>query len=145
MKKKSSSRRQIEVNLEELDRLIDSSKRAPLSECDANKLKTVLHAMAERLRPKRNTEKTGKVLDKPVTVPPEKERAPDETISPGHGRNSAAAFTGVHRREQSCDCARHAALRRSLSGMPAGKSLSSEGTCDAAAHHGASAIERDCV
>ena len=42
------SRRQVEVNLDELDRIIDRSMRAPLSESEGQKLKTALHAVAER-------------------------------------------------------------------------------------------------
>ena len=38
-------------------------KTAPLSESDGEKLKTALHALAERLAPKRNTEKTSAVLE----------------------------------------------------------------------------------
>ena len=41
------------MNLEELDQIIDRSTRAPLSEAEGQKLKTALHAMAERLLPKR--------------------------------------------------------------------------------------------
>ena len=50
-------RRRIDVNLDELDQIIDRSTREPLSESEGHKLKTALHAMAERLLPKRNTEK----------------------------------------------------------------------------------------
>ena len=42
-------RRRIEVNLEELDQIIDRSTRAPLSQSEGQKLKTAIHAMAERL------------------------------------------------------------------------------------------------
>jgi len=55
-------KRRIDVNLDELDRIIDRSTRAPLSESESQKLKTALHAMAERLVRKRNTEKTSAVL-----------------------------------------------------------------------------------
>src|SRR5260370_9969757 len=53
-------RRRVDVNLEELDQIIDRSQRAPLSESEGEKLKTALHAMAERLQ-KRSTEKTSAV------------------------------------------------------------------------------------
>jgi len=66
--------RRIDVNLDELDQIIDRSTRAPLSESEGQKLKTALHAMAERLIQKRSTEKTSSVLphnavpvDKPDT------------------------------------------------------------------------------
>jgi transposase len=93
---KRSSRRRIDVNLEELDRLIDSAIRAPLAESDARKLKTALHAMADRLKPKRTTEKTGNVLEKPAASISEKTRETEGGFS-GHGRHSAAAFTGGNR------------------------------------------------
>ena len=47
--KKKIPRRRIDVNVEELDRIIDGGKRTPLSESDGQKLKTALHALAERL------------------------------------------------------------------------------------------------
>jgi hypothetical protein len=42
-------RRRVDVNLDELDQIIDRSTIAPLSESEGQKLKTALHAMAERL------------------------------------------------------------------------------------------------
>ena len=51
-------RRRIDVNLDELDQIIDRGTREPLSELEGEKLKTALHAMAERLERKRNTEKS---------------------------------------------------------------------------------------
>ena len=56
--KKKTPRRRVEVNVEELDRIIDEARRAPLSEADSHKLKTALHALAERLLSQRKTEKT---------------------------------------------------------------------------------------
>ena len=88
-------RRRVDVNLEELDQIIDRSTRAPLSESEGQKLKTALHAMAERLLPKRNTEKTSAVIPQdavPVDKPDTGESAPA-----GHGRRGAAAFTGANR------------------------------------------------
>ena len=55
-------RRRIDVNLDELDQIIDRSTRAPLSASEGQQLKTALHAMAERLMPKRSTEKTSAVV-----------------------------------------------------------------------------------
>lgn len=96
-----TTRRRIEVNLEELDRIIDRSTTAPLSEADRRKLKAALHAMADRLIQKRSTEKTKAVLEKlasrvnsPVNEPSQDEEAPTPG---GHGRNAAAAFTGAIR------------------------------------------------
>jgi len=50
-----TTRRHIDVDLEELDQIIDRSTQAPLSESEGRKLKAVIHAMAERLARKRNT------------------------------------------------------------------------------------------
>jgi transposase len=88
-------RRRVEVNLDELDQIIERSQRAPLSESEGEKLKTALHAMAERLLQKRSTEKTSAVL------PPDTASAgkPDtnESAATGHGRNRAAAFLGANK------------------------------------------------
>ena len=42
---KKTSRRGIDVDVEELDRLIDSTEQGPLSEADRRRLKTAVHAM----------------------------------------------------------------------------------------------------
>ena len=63
-----TKRRRVDVNLDELDQIIDRGQRAPLSESEGEKLKTALHAMAERLLRKRSTEKTSAVLP-PDTAP----------------------------------------------------------------------------
>jgi transposase len=88
-------RRRVDLNLDELDQIIDRSTRAPLSESEGQKLKTALHAMAERLLRKRNTEKTSAVLppDGTPTGTPET----SESVPAGHGRNRAAAFQGANR------------------------------------------------
>jgi transposase len=88
-------RRRVDVNLDELDQIIDRSTRAPLSESEGQKLKTALHAMAERLMPKRSTEKTSAVLP-PDAAPPDKPET-GESAPAGHGRRGAAAFTGANR------------------------------------------------
>jgi len=56
---KSAKRLRVDVNLEELDRVLDGARQAPLSEADCDKLKSALHALAAMLAPSRNTEKTG--------------------------------------------------------------------------------------
>ena len=89
-----AARRRIEVNLEELDRIIDHGTRAPISESDGQKIKAALHAMADRLTPKRSTEKTSAVLPKPAPKPAAPAVGED---SSGHGRNGAAAFAGATR------------------------------------------------
>ena len=88
-------RRRVDVNLDELDQIIDRSTRGPLSEAEGQKLKAALHAMAERLLRKRNTEKTSAVLP-PDTAPAGKPDS-NQSAPAGHGRNGAAAFTSANR------------------------------------------------
>ena len=52
--KKKTSRHGIDVNVDELDRIIDAAMREPLNENDGRTLKTAVHAMAERLVRRRN-------------------------------------------------------------------------------------------
>jgi len=94
--KAKAARRRIEVNLEELDRIIDHGMRAPLSESDGQKIKTALHAMADRLTLKRSTEKTSAVLPKPAPQPSVPAEGEDSSAV-GHGRNGNAAFAGATR------------------------------------------------
>src|ERR1700716_2787315 len=44
-----SARRRVDVNLDELDRVLDGARQAPLSEADCDKLKSALHALAAML------------------------------------------------------------------------------------------------
>jgi transposase len=72
--------------------------REPLNENDGRTLKTAVHAMAERLVRRRNTEKTSAVLEPKTTsgtgtATPE----PVQSSPAGHGRNPATAFTGAER------------------------------------------------
>jgi transposase len=90
-------RTRVDVNLDELDQIIDRSTRAPLSESEGQKLKTALHAMAERLSWKRSTEKTSAVMDQPAASVPVEQRNTGEPAPAGHGRHGAAAFTGANR------------------------------------------------
>src|SRR5208283_3284659 len=91
------ARRRIDVNLEELDRVLDGAREAPLSESDHNKLKDTLHALAALLLRTRNTEKTSEVVGKPEES--ESETQPDNNTPspPGHGRNGSDAFSGAHK------------------------------------------------
>ena len=98
--KRKSSRRRMEVNVEELDGIIDAAMRAPLSAADGQTLKTAVHAMAERLVRRRSTEKTSAVLETLSGSGKAKPEVPSGTDKPdpaGHGRNGAAAFTGAQR------------------------------------------------
>jgi len=94
-----SSRRRLKVNVDELDRIIDSAMQAPLSVADGQTLKTAVHAMAARLMPRRSTEKTSAVLANAKTSQTTPGALPDKgkSDSAGHGRNGAAAFTGANR------------------------------------------------
>ena len=56
--KSKSSRRHMDVNVEELDRILDGATQTLMSKSDCQKVKAAVHAMAERLRPERSTEKT---------------------------------------------------------------------------------------
>src|ERR1700684_4476039 len=91
-----TSRRRLDVNVEELDRVIDAAENGPLSNADRQKLKTTLHALVERLTPKRNTEKTNSVLE-PKTSSSAATESPEPAAPAGHGRNAASAFTGAEK------------------------------------------------
>jgi len=96
---KKPPRRRIDVNVEELDRVIDETEKGPLSEADRQKLRTTLHALVESLERRRNTEKTSAVLgEQPDAAPgePEASDTPDaHTGKPaGHGRNGASTYRG---------------------------------------------------
>jgi transposase len=91
---KKTRRRRVDVNVEELDRIIDDARSAPLSESDSQKLKTALHALAERLLPHPKTEKTSAVFGDAETAPPEELQAESPSAS-GHGRTGAAAYRGA--------------------------------------------------
>ena len=88
-------RQRIDVNLEELDQIIDRGTHTPLSESEGQKLKTALHALAERLLRKRSTEKTSAVLSQDAASAGQPETG--ESAPAGHGRHSAAAFRGANR------------------------------------------------
>jgi transposase len=96
---KKPARRRIDVNLDELDRVLDGARQAPLSEADYEKVKDALHAMAAMLVRPRNTEKTSAVLDEAEESG--KATQPDTNTAPpaGHGRNGAEAFGGAQKVE----------------------------------------------
>jgi len=91
-----TSRRRLDVDVEELDRVIDAAENGPLSKADRQKLKTTLHALVERLAQKRNTEKTTSVLE-PKTSSSAATEPPKPPAAAGHGRNAASAFTGAEK------------------------------------------------
>ena len=81
----------MDVNLEELDRVLDHARETPLSEPDYEKLKSALHALAGMLPQPRSTEKTKAVLGQPKTPAPKNDAEPVQ----GHGRNGASSYTGA--------------------------------------------------
>jgi len=93
------ARRRIDVNLEELDRVLDGAREAPLNEADYDKLKDALHAMAALLARAPNTEKTSAVVGNAGTGETGDGDGPDVSGPPpaGHGRNGARAFAGADR------------------------------------------------
>ena len=91
-----TSRRRLDVDVEELDRVIDAAENGPLSKADRQKLKTTLHALVERLAQKRNTEKTNSVLE-PKNSSSAATESPEPAAPAGHGRNAASAFTGAEK------------------------------------------------
>ena len=99
--KKKPSRRRIDVDVDELDRIIDGAMREPLNEADGATLKTAVHAMAERLVRGRNTEKTSTVLGEQDGPAPPEETQPEtsENKPAGHGRNGAGAYRGAEKVE----------------------------------------------
>ena len=102
-----TSRRRLNVDVEELDRVIDAAENGPLSKADRQKLKTTLHALVERLAQKRNTEKTNSVLEPKNSSSAAAESTQPELPAPaGHGRNAASAFTGAEK-----VCIQHAQLK----------------------------------
>jgi hypothetical protein len=84
-------RRRVEVNLDELDRVLDQAREEPLSETDCEKVKSALHALAALLVRPRPSEKTSAVLPEAS----EAAATPTDTTAPGHGRNPAEAFAGA--------------------------------------------------
>src|ERR1700684_3558739 len=97
-----TSRRRLNVDVEELDRVIDAAEDGPLSKSDCQKLKTTLHALVERLAPKRNTEKTNSVLKPKNSSSTEADDSRlhavsgalgEETVMEGNGR-SLSYFVG---------------------------------------------------
>ena len=90
------------MNLDELDRVLDGARQAPLSEADYDKLKDALHAMAAMLVRPRNTEKTNAVVGDAAESRKPARRAAGcraRLRRAGHGRNGAEAFTGAQKVE----------------------------------------------
>lgn len=96
-KKRKSKRTKVDVDVKELDGIVDSALEKPLSQAEADKLRSAIHAMAEYiLAEKRSSEKLDKMIeevsDKDADGKPKQEPLPPR---PGHGRNGADAYTGA--------------------------------------------------
>ena len=90
----------MEINLEEIYRILDSARRQPMSEAEYEKVRTAVAALAEKAAPRsRTTERTRVVVpDQNPDQPAEKEpTANGKPAQSGHGRNPGSAFTGAHR------------------------------------------------
>ena len=86
-------RPRVDVNLGELDQLLDHAVEAPLSEPEAAKIKTALHALADVIEARRNSassEKTRDVVGAAQAAVDQKKPA-----APGHGRIPAMAYEGA--------------------------------------------------
>ena len=93
-------RRRVNVNLDELDRVLDGARQEPLSEADYDKVKGALHALAAMLVRPRNTEKTSAVLEESEGSKTGGGTQPDTNAAPpGHGRNPAEAFGSARKVE----------------------------------------------
>src|ERR1035437_8220464 len=86
------ARCRIDVNLDELDRVLDGAREAPLSESDHGKLRDALHALAELLVRTRNTEKTSAVVGKQEDSQTGTKPDSNATPLPGRGGNGAEVF-----------------------------------------------------
>jgi transposase len=86
-----TARHRVDVNLDELDRVLDGARQEPLSD----KVKGALHALAAMLVRTRSTEKTSAVLEESETAGTQ----PDTNLvtPPGHGRNAAEAFSSAQK------------------------------------------------
>ena len=82
--------KRVDVNLEELDRVLDHAREAPLSEPDYDKLKGALHALVGMLARPRTTEKTSSVVEQSEAPRPAEMDPPK-----GHGRNGVTAYTSA--------------------------------------------------
>ena len=99
-----TARRRIDVNLDELDRVLDGARQAPLSEADYDKLKERLHALAAMLVRPRNTEKTSAVVEEAEDAETgERDSAGCQRVSAA--RTRAQRSRGVRWRAEGRDCA----------------------------------------
>ena len=67
----------VEINIEELRGMLDRARQEPISATDYAKLKLAIDVLAERLTPKRTTEKTRTVVPQPQLMPNKTATRPD--------------------------------------------------------------------
>lgn len=105
------SRERLELNIEELEKLLERAKQAPLSDSDYQTLKAAVETLGyltqlledrkttiERLRQilfGSSSEKTRTVLKTDCAQAPTAERENSEKKTNGHGRNGAQAYRGA--------------------------------------------------
>lgn len=90
-------RQRIDVNLDELDKVLDGAREAPLSEADYDKLKGALHALAAMLVRPRTSEKTKAVVEQAEAAETSQTTASSQTAHSGHGRNGAQTYAGAEK------------------------------------------------
>lgn len=91
-------RRRIQVDVDRLDGIVESSRERPLDDQERETLRTAIHEMATRIDGWRKSEKASLLVDTQTQTsetppPPPKSKPP----SRGHGRNGAVAFPGAER------------------------------------------------
>ena len=109
----------LEVNLGELDQLLDQATSAPMAVSDSAKVKTALHALAERLLARgRSSEKTRNVVPpaspEAAPAPPTSTETTEEPAAaprkPGHGRIPAEDYVAAERQKVAHPELQHAGL-----------------------------------
>jgi len=88
-------RRRVEVDIERLDGIVESTRERALDDQERATLHTALHEMAAYIAARNNTEKTRAVAPGPAEGPPPAQER--KKPARGHGRNGADAFTGAER------------------------------------------------
>jgi transposase len=91
------SRQRVEINMDELRRVLDKARQQPIAESEYLKMKTALDILAERLAVQRTTEKTRAVMPqvKPAEVTSMSPQTGQQRKAKGHGRKAAADYVGA--------------------------------------------------
>lgn len=93
------ARQPVEINMDELRRVLDKARREPIDDSDYLKMKVALDVLAERLAGERTSEKTRAVVAQPqwAEQPGTKQDHQQRDKTKGHGRNSAADYKGARK------------------------------------------------